>query len=91
MAIVIDKDRNDFLLCFSPPESDWIKELAKGMGITKEAVVGAAVNKGLTYYIHQFGQAEITSKIKDLAEGENNKPTSDAKDHKTYDKGSCQG
>lgn len=91
MATTIDRDGDDYLLCFSVPESAWIADLAKSMGITREAVVGAAINNGLTHYVGSFlTPDEPPDKLIDV-EDETNKPTSDAKDHKTYDKGSCQG
>lgn len=91
MATIIEGNKDDYLCTFSLPETDWIKELAKGMGITREAVLGAAINKGLAYYIETFGKSKDVDKMKDLMQDEIDKPTSDVKDHKTYNKGSCQG
>ncbi len=54
MATTIDSKGNDYLLAFSSPETGWIRDLAQTMGITKEAVVGAAMNKGLVYYMEVF-------------------------------------
>lgn len=77
MATVIEYDGKQFLLTFSMPETEWIKGLAKGMGITKEAVIGAALNKGLTYYVQTFAETEITDRMKDLAEGEQPEPNTE--------------
>ncbi len=54
MATIIEHDGNLYLFTFSLPETDWIRDLAQSMGITKEAVLGAAINKGLTYYVGSF-------------------------------------
>ena len=54
MATIIEYDGKRYLFTFSKPETEWISELAKGMGITKEAVVGAAMNNGLTHYVGSF-------------------------------------
>lgn len=70
MATVIEYDGKQYLLTFSMPESEWIKGLAKGMGITPEAVVGAALNKGLTYYIETFSKDDVVDKLKDDMQGE---------------------
>lgn len=51
MATIIDRDGDAYLLQFSPPETDWIIMMAKSMGMTKETVVGAAINQGLTHYV----------------------------------------
>lgn len=51
MATMIEYDGKQFLITCSIPESEWISEIAKGLGITKEAVVGAALNQGLTHYV----------------------------------------
>jgi len=91
MVTTIEYDGKQYLLTITEPESKWISELAKGMGISKEAIVGAALNKGLTYYVQTFAEMGITDRIKDLMQKEIDKPTSDAKDHETYNKGSCQG
>lgn len=54
MATIVRKFRKHYLFEFSVPETEWIKELAQSMGITKEAVLAAAMNKGLTYYVETF-------------------------------------
>jgi len=54
MATMITRDGNKYKAEFGKPESDWIQSLAECMGITKEAVLGAAINKGLTYYVESF-------------------------------------
>lgn len=66
MATIIEYDGKQYLFTFSEPETEWISELAKGMGITKEAVVGAAINKGLTYYVETFAETEVIDKVKDI-------------------------
>lgn len=91
MATIIEFDGKQYLLTFSKPETEWISELAKGMGITKEAIVGAAMNKGLTHYVETFAETEVVDKIKDQIEGEIFNGSSHAKDHKEFHKGSCQG
>ena len=62
MATIIEGHNKRFSFTFSPPETDWIKELAQSMGITKEAVVGAAMNKGLTHYVESFCTKEEPTK-----------------------------
>ena len=91
MATIISRDGDDYLLCFSKPETQWILDLAKGMGMTRETVVGAAMNKGLTYYVETFAETEAIDKIKDQIQDEIPDVTSEAKEHKTHDKGSCRG
>lgn len=66
MATVIEYDGKQFLFTFSMPETEWIKGLAKGMGITPEAVIGAAMNKGLTYYVETFAETKEVDRIKDI-------------------------
>ena len=51
MVMMIQKQGNDYLFTFDKPETEWIYSLAHSMGITNEAVVAAAMNKGLTYYL----------------------------------------
>lgn len=65
MATIITRDGKEYKADFSPPEIDWIQSLAECMGITKEAVLGAAINKGLTYYVESFrSQPEPNDKDK---------------------------
>jgi len=73
MATIIEYDGKRYMFTFSKPETEWISELAKGMGITKEAVVGAAMNKGLCYYVHVFGNHKAVNNIKDQIQDEINK------------------
>lgn len=54
MATVVESNGTEYLCTFSVPESGWIHDLAKCMGITKEAVLGAAINHGLTHYVSSF-------------------------------------
>ncbi|KKM22948.1 hypothetical protein LCGC14_1620150 [marine sediment metagenome] len=92
MAIVIERDGVQYLCTFSKPETQWILDLAQGMGITKEAIVGAAMNHGLTYYVQTFTENEITDRIKDLTQEEIDKPTGDTKDkpsEKIIDDNAC--
>lgn len=91
MATIVQRNGNDYLFEFSKPETEWIAELARSMGITKESVAIAAMNKGLTYYVETFHTHVMIDKVKDLLQDELDRSTNDAKDHKTYDKGSCQG
>ena len=70
MATIIDAKGNEYLCTFSEPETNWIKDLAKGMGITKEAVLGAAINKGLIYYVETFAETEVVDKLKDQIQDE---------------------
>ena len=51
MATMIEYDGKQYLLTCDVPELLWISEIAKGLGITREAVVGAALNQGLTHYV----------------------------------------
>jgi len=87
MAIIVEHDKKQYLLTVSLPETDWIRELAKGMGITKEAIVAASMIKGLTYYVETFAQAETTSKMQDLAQDEIKPDDTDIKDDVADDKG----
>lgn len=91
MATIIDRNRNEYLCTFSPPETEWLRELAEGMGITKEAVLAAAINKGLTYYVETFAEKEVVDKVKNLMTDEIRDGVNHAKDHKEFHKGSCQG
>lgn len=91
MATIIEFDGKQYLLTFSKPETEWISELAKGMGITKEAIVGAAMNKGLTHYMETFAETEVIDKVKNLMTDEIRDGVNHAKDHKEFHKGSCQG
>jgi len=65
MATVIEGKGNEYLCTFSVPESGWLYDLAKCMGITKEAVLAAAINKGLTYYVESF-LSELEPPKKDI-------------------------
>ena len=70
MATIVDGKGNEYLFTFSPPETEWIRDLAECMGITKEAIVAAAMNKGLIYYTETFVKSKIVDVIKGLAENE---------------------
>ena len=70
MTTTIDSKGNDFLLTFTPPETEWIREVADSMGITREAVVGAAMNKGLTYYVETFCTRNVIDDALDDAQDE---------------------
>lgn len=63
MATEIDSKGNEFLVRVSKPESGWIRDLAHTMGITRDAVVGAALNKGLTHYVTAFCHKDRPTKI----------------------------
>jgi len=54
MATIITKCDNVYELDFINPELEWISLIAETLGITKEAVVGAAMNKGLIHYVETF-------------------------------------
>lgn len=54
MATIITKGDSVYELDFSNPELEWIKLISKALGITKEAVIGAAMNKGLIHYVEVF-------------------------------------
>lgn len=54
MATIVERSAKQYLFTFSKPETEWILQLAMTMGITKESVVVAAMNKGLTYYLETF-------------------------------------
>ena len=70
MTTTIESKGNEFLLTFTSPESEWIREVADSMGITREAVVGAAMNKGLTYYVETFCSREVIDDVLDYAQDE---------------------
>jgi len=70
MATVIEGKGNEYLCTFSVPESGWLYELAKCMGISKEAVLGAAINNGLCHYVESFLKDDIVDKIKEQMQDE---------------------
>lgn len=70
MATVIEYNGKQYLFTFMSPETEWIRDLAKSMGITKESVVGAAMNKGLCYYAQTFFHAKVCDKLMDILEDE---------------------
>lgn len=70
MATIITGEGNECIFTFSNPELEWIKLISDTLGITKEAVVGAAMNHGLTHYVEVFCKP--------------NEPEPD-KDHGTYE------
>jgi len=70
MATIVQGNGDEYLFTFSLPETDWIKELADSMGITKEAIVAAAMNKGLTHYVETFTNTTVVDKILDQMEYE---------------------
>lgn len=77
MATIIDHDGKQYLLTFGLPETDWIAFIAKSLGMTKETVVGAALNQGLTHYVGM---------LKEIAEHEIDKGHAEAKtDEQTGD------
>jgi len=65
MAIQITQQGIDYHLEVSPPESQWIKGVAKSMGITKEAVIGAAMNYGLAHYVTVFRNTGVIEQALD--------------------------
>jgi len=75
MATVIDGKGNEYLFTFTQPEKGWIRYLASTMGITKEAVVGAAMNKGLTHYVEVFRSIEEAGSPPSHAEGKDTPDT----------------
>jgi len=82
MIAVTQERENIYTIELAEPELSWIKEAAKGMGIDRCSILGAAMAKGLEHYFDMLRQIEAH---------DNNKRTRDVKDNKTYDKGSCQG
>lgn len=88
MATIIEYDGKQYLITCSTPESEWITMIAKSLGMTKETVIGAALNQGLCHYVgmltqiaeHELGkdqiQPEITDDIKE-AKDETPKKTID--------------
>jgi len=54
MAIIITRNYNRYTVSFSVPETTWIGVIAETLGMSKESVVAAALNKGLTYYLEVF-------------------------------------
>ena len=81
IAVTQERDKV-YTIALDEPELSWIKEAAKGMGMTKATVLGAAFTKGLQHYFDMIREIEAHN---------NKKPTSDVSEHKNYKKGSCQG
>ncbi len=91
MATIIEHDGKQYLVTVSKPETDWVTMISAALGMSKETVIGAALNKGLTHYVEML--AEITNSNGE-AKPAGDSPTesnSEAKERKTYNKGSCQG
>jgi len=70
MATIINRQGNEYLLTFSLPETGWISDLANCMGIAKESVVAAAINKGLCHYVESLLRDDVIDKVTRLAKGE---------------------
>ena len=92
MIVIKPGKDSSYSVKFAYPEMKWISELANGMGISKEAILGAVINHGLIYYVQTFAKNEITDRIKDLMQEEIDKSTGDTKDkpsEKIIDDNAC--
>jgi len=54
MATIITRTHNRYTVNFSVPETTWISVIAEALGMSKESVVAAALNKGLVHYMELF-------------------------------------
>jgi len=91
MAVIIEHDGKQYLVTVSKPETDWITLCAAAMGMSKETVIGAALNKGLCHYVEMLAEITKSNGVETPAEDTPTEPNSEAKERKTYNKGSCQG
>jgi len=82
MIAVTQEREKIYTVELGEPELSWIKIAAKGMGIDRCSILGAAFTKGLEHYFDM---------LREIEEHDKNKRTSDVKDNKTYNKGPCQG
>jgi len=82
MIAVTQEREKIYTVELGEPELSWIKEAAKGMGIDRCSILGAAFTKGLEYYFDM---------LREIEHQDNNKRKPDDTERKTYDKGSCQG
>jgi len=72
MATITEYDGKQYLLTIDKPESEWITLIAKSLGMTKQTVVGAALNQGLNHYVSMLVQ---------IAEHETSKSEANNKKH----------
>lgn len=56
MAMMIESDGKQYLVTADLPEKDWIRLISEALGMTKEAVIGAALNKGLCHYVEMLAE-----------------------------------
>ena len=82
MIAVTQEREQIYTIEIQEPELSWLIELSKSLGMGRSVMLGACFTKGIQHY---YGM------IREIDEHDKNKPTSEAKDHKTYNKGSCQG
>jgi len=91
MIAVTQKGKRVYVVKFTEPEHSWIVEAAKGMGMDRCSVLGAAFTKGIQYYFDMIRKLEQDAIKTKLAEDEVINGPNHAKDHKEFHKGSCQG
>jgi len=82
MIAITQEGKSTYLIQLKEPEKSWLTELARGLGMDRRTMLGACFTKGTEYYFDMIREIEAHDK---------RKPTSDAKEHKTYGKGPCQG
>lgn len=57
IAVTQERDKI-YTIGLDEPELTWVKEAAKGMGMTRCTVLGAAFSKGLEYYFNMIHEIE---------------------------------
>ena len=57
IAVTQERDKI-YTILLDEPELTWVKEAAKGMGITKCTVLGAAFTKGLQHYFEMIREID---------------------------------
>lgn len=91
MIMIEQHGKATYLIKLGEPEKSWVIEAAKGMGMDRCTVLGAAFTKGLEHYFDMIREIEHRDMNKPKPEDEQPDITSDAKEHKEYNKGSCKG
>ena len=76
MATIIEGKGDEYLFTFSRPETEWIRLIANSFSISKEAAIGAAMNKGLCHYVETLRQSDEHDKAERHAEDKDKPDTS---------------
>ena len=59
MAMIIENDGKQYLITIDKPEKEWVTLISSALGMNNNAVIGAALNKGLLHYVEML--QEITT------------------------------